>query len=119
MYSSNMAAASRARKWGTLLTSPPRQLKTRFSRVTVAVPVRIQFSFCDLRLLVLLCYLRFCCAVGILLAVTTAKYCDFVVWSPGQVHIERVVPCPSYAENIGKLKNFYFREVLPRLAHGP
>ena len=91
-----MAAASRARKWGTLLTSPPRELKTRFSTVTVAVPVRIQFSFGDLRLIVLLCCLRFRSAVGTLLAVTKAEYCDFVVWSPGQVHIERVVPCPSY-----------------------
>ena len=95
VYSSNMAAASRARKWGTLLTSPPRELKTRFSTVTVAVPVRIQFSFGDLRLIVLLCCLRFRSAVGTLLAVTKAEYCDFVVWSPGQVHIERVVPCPS------------------------
>ena len=95
VYSSNMAAASRARKWGTLVTSPPRELKTRFSTVTVAVPVRIQFSFGDLRLLVLLCCLRFRSAVGILLAVAKAEYCDFVVWTPGQVHIERVVPCPS------------------------
>ena len=67
VYSSNMAAASCARKWGTLLTSP-RELKTRFNTVTVAVPVRIQFSFCDRRLLVLLCCLRFRSAVGILLA---------------------------------------------------
>ena len=101
------------------MTSPPRELKTRFSTVTVAVPVRIQFSFGDLRLIVLLCCLRFRSAVGILLAVTKAEYCNFVVWSPGQVHIERVVPCPSLAENIAKLKNFYFCEVLPRLAHGP
>ena len=90
-----MAAASRARKWGTLLTSFPRELKTRFSTVTVAVPVRIQFSFGDPRLQVLLCCLRFRSVVGILLAVTKAECCDFVVWSPGQVHIEGVVLCPS------------------------
>ena len=58
--------------------------------------------------------------VQVQLFVTKAEHCDFVVWSPSQVHIERIFPDSSYLSNIDKLCTFYFSHMLPYLAqsHG-
>ena len=34
------------------------------------------------------------------LFVAKAKYCDFVVWSPSQLHIEHIFPDSSYMQNM-------------------
>lgn len=53
------------------------------------------------------------------LFVTEASYCDFVVWSPTECHIERIFPDPLFAsEYVEKLQYFYFRHMLPSLVKG-
>ena len=55
--------------------------------------------------------------VQVQLFVTKAEYCDFVVWSPSQVHIEHILPDSSYMQNIDTLHSFYFSHMLPHLVH--
>ena len=49
------------------------------------------------------------------LFVTKAAYCDLVVWSPTQLHIERIFPDPDFVRHVDKLKDFYFQHMLPHL----
>ena len=53
--------------------------------------------------------------VQVQLFVTKAEFCDFVVWSPSQLHIERIFPDSAYMQNIDKLRSFYFTHMLPYL----
>lgn len=48
------------------------------------------------------------------LACTGRKFCDFVVWTPGDLHVTRVQADASWTdENIPKLLNFYHTKMLP------
>ena len=51
------------------------------------------------------------------LAITKLPWCDFVVWSPCELHIERVRVDPSFwSEVVVKLVSFYNTALLPELA---
>ena len=46
--------------------------------------------------------------------VTKASYCDLVVWSPREFHIECIFPDPSFASvDLEKLRVIYFIHMLP------
>ena len=53
--------------------------------------------------------------VQVQLFVTKARFCDFVVWSPTELHIERILLSPSYLPNSSVLHNFYFEHMRPYL----
>ena len=54
------------------------------------------------------------------LFITKALYCDFVVWSPSEFHIERIFPDPSFASvHLEKLRVFYFIHMPPALIKLP
>ena len=55
--------------------------------------------------------------VQVQLFVTKAEYCDFVVWLPPQLHIERIFPDSLYMQNIDTLCSFYFSHMLPYLVN--
>ena len=47
---------------------------------------------------------------------TKRSYCDFVVWTKKEVHIERIHPHESFwLENVSKLKPFFVTSILPEL----
>ena len=50
-------------------------------------------------------------------AITKLPWCDFFVWSPCELHIERVHVDPSFwSEVVVKLVSFYDTALLPELA---
>ena len=49
------------------------------------------------------------------LFVTKAAYCDLVVWSPKDLHVERIFPDPDFSLHAAKLKEFYFQFMLPHV----
>ena len=50
------------------------------------------------------------------LFVTQAKFCDFVVWSLSETHVQRIEPDNAFISfAIDKLRKFYFDNVLPAL----
>ena len=55
--------------------------------------------------------------VQVQLFVTKAAFCDFVVWSPSQLHIERIFPDSAFMHNIDVLRKFYFEHMLPFLVN--
>ena len=45
---------------------------------------------------------------------TKRSYCDFVVWTEKEVHIERIHPDESFwLENVSKVKHFFVTSILP------
>ena len=49
---------------------------------------------------------RYCHQVQVQLFVTKARFCDFVVWSPAELHLQRIPLSPSYLRNIFVLRYF-------------
>ena len=44
------------------------------------------------------------------------SYCDFVVWTKEDIHVERIYPNESFwVENVSKVKHFFVSSVLPEL----
>ena len=51
------------------------------------------------------------------LAITRLSWCDFVVWSPKELHVEWVQADPKFWEGtLPKLRKFYDMAILPELA---
>ena len=47
---------------------------------------------------------------------TQRSYCDFVVWTEKDVHIERIYPDESFwLENVSRVKHFFVTSILPEL----
>ena len=53
--------------------------------------------------------------VQVQLFVTKVEFCDFVVWSPSQLHIESIFPDSVYMQNMDKLRSLYLTHMLPYL----
>ena len=52
------------------------------------------------------------------MAVTRRSWCDFVVWTPRGIHIERIRADPDFwsQKMLPKLERFYMNAILPELA---
>lgn len=51
------------------------------------------------------------------MAICKRKWCDFVIWTPSSLSIERIYFNPDFWKNtIKKLENFYVQAILPELA---
>ena len=47
---------------------------------------------------------------------TKRSYCDFVVWTEKEVHIERIYPDERlWLENVSRVKHFFITSILPEL----
>ena len=47
---------------------------------------------------------------------TLAKFCNFVVWSPSELYVERVLPDNDFiSSSLDLLRDFYFDQMLPAL----
>ena len=47
---------------------------------------------------------------------TKRSYCDFVVWTESDIHIERILPDKEFwLKNVDRAKNFFVAAVLPEL----
>ena len=60
---------------------------------------------------------RYSYQIATQLFVTGAAYCDSVVWSPTELHVERILPVADFLFHLEKLKAFYFQHMLPHLVH--
>lgn len=49
------------------------------------------------------------------LHVTQTSYCDFCVWTPSELHIERIMPDSSFESCVMKATRFFKYAVLPEL----
>ena len=59
---------------------------------------------------------RYYYQVQLQMAVTGRQWTDFVVWTPNQTMVLRILPDDSCVSNMyEKLKNFYFSRLLPAL----
>ena len=51
------------------------------------------------------------------MALTTTTWCDFVIWTPHGTHVERINFDTEHWNAVKpKLRDFYFKAVLPELA---
>ena len=47
------------------------------------------------------------------LGIGKAYFCDFVVWSLVELHVDKAMPIPDFQPILSKLRCFYFDHMLP------
>ena len=77
------------------------------------IPITIRFvcnSLCDYYII------KFYLQVQCQLFCAKRSYCDFIVWTQKEIHIERIYPDERFwLENVFKVKHFFTASILPQL----